>query len=89
MTEQQIQAQDAPAIPSKAPRRWMRRSLWVLGPALVLGAGGWLYLTSDGRYFKPTLKGAYLMTWGELWPMQMFRKGKRNSREREILARFG
>lgn len=50
---------------------------------------GWLYLTSDGRYFRPTLKGAYLMTWGELWPMKMFRKGKRNSREREILARFG
>jgi membrane fusion protein (multidrug efflux system) len=48
MTEQQAQVEPATAAPKKA-RSWTRTLMWVLGPALVLGAGGWLYLTS-GRY---------------------------------------
>ena len=48
MTEKQPQLEPATAMPKKARNR-MRTLLWILGPALVLGAGGWLYLTS-GRY---------------------------------------
>jgi len=48
MTEQQEQVESAAVAPKKAHRA-SRMVMWVLGPALVLGAGGWLYLTS-GRY---------------------------------------
>ena len=47
MTDKQPQI-DTPAA---APRRrgWLRTTLWIAGPALVLGVGAWLYLTS-GRF---------------------------------------
>jgi len=48
MTEQQPKVEPAIAAPKPAKNR-TRMLMWVLGPALVLGAGGWLYLTS-GRY---------------------------------------
>ena len=48
MTEQQQKVESTAVAPKKA-RRASRMVMWVLGPALVLGAGGWLYLTS-GRY---------------------------------------
>ena len=38
MTEQQAQVEPATAAPKKA-RSWTRTLMWVLGPALVLGAG--------------------------------------------------
>lgn len=50
---------------------------------------GWLFETSDGEYFRPTLKGAYLMTWRELWPLKIFRKKQRDRAEREVLERYG
>ena len=48
MTEHQEQVESAAVAPSRT-RRTSRLLMWVLGPALVLGAGGLLYLTS-GRY---------------------------------------
>jgi membrane fusion protein (multidrug efflux system) len=48
MTDKQPQEAVAPQKPA-AKRRWMRTVMWIAGPALVLGIGGWLYLTS-GRY---------------------------------------
>ncbi len=48
MTDLQPRPETAPAAPVKR-RRWTRTLLWIAGPALVLGVGGWLYLTS-GRY---------------------------------------
>jgi len=48
MTEQQEKVESTAVAPKKT-RRASRMLMWVLGPALVLGAGGWLYLTS-GRY---------------------------------------
>lgn len=49
MTDQQPQLQDIAADLPKPERRWTRTLLWIAGPALVLGIGGWLYITS-GRY---------------------------------------
>ena len=48
MTEKQPNLEPVPAA---APRRrsWKRLAMWTLGPALVLGVGGWLYVTS-GRF---------------------------------------
>ncbi len=48
MTDKQY---GAPAAPAPAPSRRRRRNtlLWILGPALVIIIGAWLYLTS-GRY---------------------------------------
>jgi membrane fusion protein (multidrug efflux system) len=48
MTEKQPKPVDAAAAP-KPRRSWARLAAWIAGPALVLGIGGWLYLTS-GRY---------------------------------------
>ena len=38
-----------PAVAAAPARGWVRALLWTAGPALVLGIGAWLYLTS-GRY---------------------------------------
>jgi membrane fusion protein (multidrug efflux system) len=48
MTDQQPRLDETPAAPARR-RNWTRALMWIAGPALVLGAGGWLYLTS-GRY---------------------------------------
>jgi membrane fusion protein (multidrug efflux system) len=47
MTDKQPQI-DTPAAPPRK-RGWLRTTLWIAGPARVLGAGAWLYLTS-GRF---------------------------------------
>lgn len=47
MTEQQARIE--PAAAPRSRRRWPRTIAWLAGPALVLGFGAWLYLTS-GRY---------------------------------------
>jgi membrane fusion protein (multidrug efflux system) len=53
--KQEMPAAPAAAVPSK--HRWLRRLLWVAGPALVLAVAGWLYLVS-GRY--ATTDNAYV-----------------------------
>ena len=48
MTDKQPQPARIDAAPARK-RNWMRSLLWIAGPALVLGIGGWLYVTS-GRF---------------------------------------
>lgn len=47
MTEQQPRVTEPSPQPAK--RRWTRWMLWIAGPALAIGIGAWLYLTS-GRF---------------------------------------
>jgi len=49
MTERQGPPQDAAAAKAKPKRRWTRLLLWIGGPAAVVAAGAWLYVTS-GRF---------------------------------------
>ncbi|MFT3883435.1 MAG: hypothetical protein QM703_27765 [Gemmatales bacterium] len=49
---------------------------------------GWLRYDAAGDCYRPTVKGAYLMTWGLLQPMKWFRVQAMQSREREILKEF-
>lgn len=46
---------------------------------------GYLMRSSDGRSYQPSLKGAYLMVWKELWPWKLVRKHRRDLRAREVL----
>jgi hypothetical protein len=47
---------------------------------------GYMQLDSAAGVYKPTVKGAILMTYGELWPYKSVRIRRRLSRERELLA---
>ena len=49
MTDKQYGAPAVAAAPAVKPKRRRNLLLWIAGPALVLGIGGYLYLTS-GRY---------------------------------------
>lgn len=49
---------------------------------------GWLTFDAAGNCYRPTVKGAYLMTWGLLQPMKWFRIVAMRKREREILSEF-
>ncbi len=49
---------------------------------------GYLYLDSSGQAYRPTLKGAYLMTWKLLWPVSTVRFWLANRRARQWLARL-
>lgn len=46
---------------------------------------GYVRLTADGERFVPTVKGAYLMVWKELWPWKAVRKASRNQRAKLLL----
>jgi hypothetical protein len=37
-------------------------------------ATGYLYLSQEGRVYRPTLKGAFLMAWAAVWPITSIRK---------------
>jgi len=52
-------------------------------------ADGYLYLTSDSKYFRATLKGAYLMTWQELFPFKQIRRARRDRQAQQQLAELG
>ena len=43
---------------------------------------GWFHLDPAAIEYRPTLKGAYLMTWRQLWPISAIRKI-----QRDLLAR--
>ncbi len=50
---------------------------------------GYLYLTPDSQHFRATLKGAYLMTWRELFPFKQLRLAYRDRQARQQLAELG
>jgi hypothetical protein len=45
---------------------------------------GYLYLTADGQWFKPTFKGAVLMTWKLVWPIGMIRRTQLVRKSRKL-----
>ncbi len=47
---------------------------------------GYMQLDAAGGVYKPTFKGAVLMTYGEIWPYKGIRLRRRLARERELLA---
>ncbi len=50
---------------------------------------GYLYLTSDEKHFRATLKGAFLMTWQELFPFKQIRRSYRDRQAKRQLAELG
>lgn len=46
---------------------------------------GYIKLTSDGETYTPTIKGAFLMVWKELWPWKLVRKMNRNQEAQALL----
>jgi hypothetical protein len=49
---------------------------------------GWYYFDPAKDCFRPTLKGAYLLTWGLMQPFKVFRKLALLRRERKTLEEF-
>lgn len=49
---------------------------------------GWLRYAADGDCYRPTIKGAYLITWGLLQPIKYFRELAMKSKEKQLLAEF-
>lgn len=50
---------------------------------------GYIRLDFGGEHFVPTVKGAFLMTWRELWPWKMIREQQMRTTERKVLERLG
>ncbi len=42
----------------------------------------------NGREFVPTVKGAYLMAWGQMWPMTMWIRARMNAQSRAIVSEW-
>jgi hypothetical protein len=49
---------------------------------------GWLTYSPAAASFRPSFVGAYMMTWGLLWPISMIRTMMRNSEEAKVLQQF-
>jgi hypothetical protein len=49
---------------------------------------GRLKLNAGEAVYQPTIKGAYLMTWGMLWPLSWIRKAMMKSEEQATLRAF-
>jgi hypothetical protein len=49
---------------------------------------GWLFYDEGADCYRPTLRGAYLMTWGLMQPMKAFRNSALRRRAAEVLAEF-
>jgi len=49
-------------------------------------ASGWTRRTADAQFYRPTWKGAALLSWNRLWPITAARRARLLRREREILA---
>jgi hypothetical protein len=47
---------------------------------------GYMYLSPGDRAYRPTWKGAFLMTWKLMWPMTAIRRAARNRTARRLLA---
>jgi hypothetical protein len=46
---------------------------------------GYMYLSAAENVFRPTWKGAVLMTWGLLWPYSAIRRARRDAKARRLL----
>jgi hypothetical protein len=53
--------------------------------AEVIGPG-YMYLSPADKMYRPTWKGAFLMTWPLMWPMTVLRRAARDRRARRLLA---
>lgn len=52
-----------------------------------VAAAGYYALDADGVRYRPTFKGAYLMTWKLMWPVSALRRrAKRRTARRELAA---
>lgn len=49
---------------------------------------GYLVYDEARNSWRPTVKGAYLMTWSQLWPMSMILKTRIHARARQLLRDF-
>ena len=47
------------------------------------------YLARCAEGYRPTAKGALIMTWQELWPIKPMRRAKRRRQAAEVLREFG
>jgi hypothetical protein len=47
---------------------------------------GFMYPSDDRTVYRPTWKGAWLMTWGQLWPFKAIRRQRRDHKARRLLA---
>jgi hypothetical protein len=47
---------------------------------------GWLYYDEENEVFRPTWKGACLMTWKLCWPVSLIRRVRRRQRAKQLLA---
>jgi hypothetical protein len=50
---------------------------------------GYLFLAASGEYYRPTWKGAILMTWKLCWPVSAIIRGQRNRESAASLKRLG
>lgn len=50
---------------------------------------GYMYLDGSGEHYRPTLPGAYIMTWKALWPITSIRKIRRYLSNRTLLQELG
>lgn len=59
---------------------------WVLIDSYRKQEGTGYLVRDDGcNFWRPTVKGAYLMTWSQLWPMSMILKLRMKARARQLL----
>jgi len=56
---------------------------------LEAAKAGYLYLTSDEKHFRATVKGAWLMTWKELFPFKQIRRALSDRKAKQQLAELG
>lgn len=49
-------------------------------------SAGYMRLDASAGVYRPTLKGAFLMTWREMWPIKAIRLAMRARREKQLLA---
>lgn len=47
---------------------------------------GYMALSPDGETYRPTLKGAFLMTWKQLWPTKGILRAARDRTARRLIA---
>jgi hypothetical protein len=46
---------------------------------------GYMYLAPGENVYRPTWKGAFLMTWGLIWPFSAIRRARRDANARQLL----
>jgi hypothetical protein len=47
---------------------------------------GYMALSPDGETYRPTWKGAFLMTWKQLWPAKGILRAARDRTARRLIA---